>query len=242
MSLWQQWVFLVRCVSITLRSCSGGKPVGVCREHLGASTATLPREIGSYGGPRSEVTEVTETKLLRAHKSCLLIVDVQEKLVPVVNDPEQLVANCAWLMGVASVLDVPMLISEQYPAGLGPTVAKLRTVAPAGAWMEKVHFSCTDAPACRARIEAAGRAQMVLAGIEAHVCVLQTALGLMPAGKEVFVVADAVSSRRPLDMEMAMGRMRAAGVQVVTKEMVLFEWAHQSATDQFRALSAKFLK
>ncbi len=185
---------------------------------------------------------VMETKLLRAHESCLLFVDVQEKLVPVVGDPERLVANCVWLMGVASVMDVPMLISEQYPAGLGPTVPKLRAAAPEGARVEKVHFSCAEAPSCRVRIDAMGRMQLVLAGIEAHVCVLQTALGLLQAGKEVFVVADAVSSRSPLDAEMAMRRMRAVGVQVVTKEMVLFEWAHQSDTDTFRTLSAKFLK
>jgi len=185
---------------------------------------------------------VVDTKLLRAHNSCLLVVDVQEKLVPAVSDADQLVANCAWLMGVASVLEVPTLMSEQYPAGLGPTVAKLRAVAPQDAWMEKVHFSCAEAPSCKARLEAVGRTQLVLAGIEAHVCVLQTALGLLHGGRDVFVVADAVSSRSSLDMQMALERMRAAGVQVVTKEMVLFEWAHQAATAQFRTLSARFLK
>lgn len=183
-----------------------------------------------------------DSKLLRAHNSCLLVVDVQEKLVPAVGEPEKLVANCAWLMGVASMLEVPLLVSEQYPAGLGRTVATLRSLAPEDAWMEKVHFSCAEAPSCRARIEAVGRTQMVVAGIEAHVCVLQTALGLLQARKEVFVVADAVSSRRSLDAEVALARMRATGVQVITKEMVLFEWAHQAVTAQFRALSAKFLK
>ncbi|MGF1612694.1 MAG: hydrolase [Gammaproteobacteria bacterium] len=183
-----------------------------------------------------------DSKLLRAHNSCLLIVDVQEKLVPAVRNPEDLVANCVWLMGVASVVGVPMLISEQYPAGLGPTVAPLQTLAPRDVWMEKVHFSCAEAPHCNARIEAVGRMQMVLAGIEAHVCVLQTALGLCQAGKDVFVVADAVSSRNERDVDIALARMRTAGVQVVTKEMVLFEWAHQAATAQFRELSANFLK
>lgn len=183
-----------------------------------------------------------DNKLLRAHSSCLLMVDVQEKLVPKVRDPEQLVANCAWLLEVAAVLDVPVLISEQYPAGLGPTVANLRAIAPQHAWMEKVHFSCAEAPNCRARIDAVGRTQLVLAGIEAHVCVLQTALGLSHSGKDVFVVADAVSSRHSLDANMGLDRMRAAGVQIVTKEMVLFEWAHQAATAQFKALSNKFLK
>lgn len=197
---------------------------------------------GRFSHKRLLAMEVMNTKLLCAHNSCLLVVDVQEKLVPAVGDPEQLVANCAWLIGVAAVLDVPVLISEQYPAGLGPTVAKLKAVAPQDACMEKVHFSCAEAPSCKARIEAVGRTQLVVAGIEAHVCVLQTALGLFQAGKDVFVVADAVSSRRSLDAQMALGRMRAAGVQVVTKEMVLFEWAHQAATAQFRTLSTKFLK
>jgi len=183
-----------------------------------------------------------DSDLLRAQDSCLLLVDVQEKLVPAVSAPEKLIANCAWLMELASVLGVPLLVSEQYPGGLGPTVAQLRTLAREDAVMEKVHFSCAEAPSCRSRIAAVGRTQIVLAGIEAHVCVLQTALDLLRLGKQVFVVADAVSSRSLLDAEVALGRMRAAGVAVVTREMVLFEWAHRGATAQFRALSARFLK
>lgn len=180
--------------------------------------------------------------LLSAQDSCLLIVDVQEKLVPAIHEPEQLVGGCAWLMQVANVLAVPILVSEQYPIGLGPTVAELRGLVSPEAFVEKVHFSCAAAPDCLRRLDAIARRQVVLAGIEAHVCVLQTALGLAQAGKQVFVVADAISSRNPQDATVGIARMRAVGVHVVTKEMALFEWAERAATTQFRLLSNNFLR
>ena len=180
--------------------------------------------------------------LISAARSCLLIVDVQEKLVPAVHEHEKLIENCAWLMNAAAQFDVPVLMSEQYPRGLGPTVPVLRNLLAKGAIVEKVHFSCGASPECRSRIDAVDRSQVIVAGVEAHVCVLQTSLDLLALGKEVFLVADAVSSRDPRNAELAMQRMGRAGVEIVCREMVFFEWAHRAGTAQFRELSARFLK
>nr|VFK39019.1 MAG: Nicotinamidase-related amidase [Candidatus Kentron sp. SD]VFK43856.1 MAG: Nicotinamidase-related amidase [Candidatus Kentron sp. SD]VFK78525.1 MAG: Nicotinamidase-related amidase [Candidatus Kentron sp. SD] len=180
--------------------------------------------------------------LIDEGSSCLLIVDAQEKLLPAIHDREALIDHCAWLMKVAEVVGVPLLVSEQYPKGLGPTAPSLRALAPKEAFVEKVHFSCVAAPECKARIDAMGRDQIVIAGIEAHVCVLQTALDLVEIGKEVFVVADAISSRARGNVDLAIGRMRDAGIVIVSREMVLFEWAHRADTVRFKHLSTNFLK
>lgn len=180
--------------------------------------------------------------LLQADQSCLLVVDIQERLVPHMHGHEDLVTNAAWLMALATEMAVPTLVSEQYPKGLGPTVDALRTLAPPEAFMEKTHFSCAAAPECQVHLYAVDRDQIVVAGIEAHVCVLQTALGLVEAGKQVYVVADAVSSRRADDKELALHRMRGEGVRVVSREMVAFEWLQQAGTPQFKEISRRFLR
>ena len=180
--------------------------------------------------------------LMRVETSCLLVVDFQERLMPAVHQADQVVANGAWLIQIARRLGVPVLASEQYPRGLGHMVAALRELLPADAFMEKLHFSCTAERDCMRRIDALGRDQLVLIGAEAHVCVLQTALDLRAVGKEVYLVADAVSSRSPRDVELALERMRAEGVRIVSREMVAFEWLHQAGTDTFREISREFLR
>jgi len=180
--------------------------------------------------------------LITAEHSCLLVVDVQEKLINAVCEPQRVIDNTAWLLRIAARLDVPILASEQYPRGLGHTVAALQPLLPAGSIMEKAHFSCTAAPACRARIEDCGRRQFIIAGIEAHVCVLQTALGLLEMGQEAYVVADAIASRAPANAELAVARMRAEGVRIVSREMVAFEWLNQAGTEIFREISRDFLR
>jgi len=180
--------------------------------------------------------------LITSSRSCLLVIDIQEKLMKAIHEAATVIANSAWLIEIASTLGLPVLASEQYPKGLGPTVARLRKLLPDELIMEKTCFSCTAEPACLERIEICGRDQFILVGAEAHVCVLQTALGLLEHGKTVYVVADCTSSRRPRDAELALGRMRAAGVQVVSREMVVFEWLHKAGTDQFREISRTFLR
>lgn len=180
--------------------------------------------------------------LLKQDQSCLLVVDIQEKLIPAIHDHQQLLNQCAWLMRVAQRMNIPVLISEQYPQGLGSTAAILKAAAPSAPVMTKLHFSCSDNPSCASQITDLKRQQIVLIGIEAHVCVLQSAFGLLEMGLDVFVAADCISSRNPDDKALALQRMRAVGVSIISREMALFEWLHQSGTDEFRMMSREFLK
>lgn len=173
--------------------------------------------------------------LLEASRSSLLVVDVQTRLLPAMTDPELVVRNGTILLAAASQLQVPALVSEQYPQGLGPTVPDL--IVAGVPILPKMTFSCAADQAIAAAVRASGREQLVIAGIEAHVCVLQTALDFRAAGRQVYVVADAVSSRRPESKAVALDRLRQAGVAVVTTEMVVFEWLHRAGSDAFRALS-----
>lgn len=175
--------------------------------------------------------------LLDADKSVLCVIDVQERLAPATAEPDQVVEKTALLMTAAARLDVPILISEQYPKGLGRTVEALSELAPADAIHPKIHFSCTEDPDYRARLDGLGRAQAVLTGMEAHVCVLQTALGAQSAGYEVAVVADAITSRDPANKAAALARLAANGIEIVSTEMVVFEWLKAAGSDAFRELS-----
>ena len=179
--------------------------------------------------------------LIDAERSALLVVDLQEKMVPALADGAAVVANVRWLIGVAMRLGVPVAAVEQYPQGLGPLVPEVAATLAPGAVAPKNHFSCVAA-GCLAGLPGAGRAQVVLAGAEAHVCVLQSALDLAAGGKEVFVVADAVGSRRAQDRDVALARMRADGVRIVTREMVAFEWLREAGTALFREVNREFLR
>lgn len=175
--------------------------------------------------------------LIERDKSCLLIVDVQEKLAPAMADPAVVIRNAGILLQAASRLGIPAMLSEEYPQGLGSTVPGLRPLAPDSARLAKLSFSCADDPGPRERIESTGRPLVVIAGLEAHVCVLQSALGLRQAGHPVVVVADAISSRAPANREAALQRMRENGVEVATTEMVVFEWLGRAGTPEFKELS-----
>lgn len=175
--------------------------------------------------------------LIEREKSCLLIVDVQEKLAPAMAESAAVIRNAGILMQAAARLAVPLVVSEQYPQGLGATVPELRALAPDSARIAKLSFSCAADPALQQRIEEAQRSLLVIAGMEAHVCVLQSALGFRRAGYGIVVVADAVSSRMPANREAALQRLRENGVEVATTEMVLFEWLGQAGTPEFKELS-----
>ncbi|MBF0325935.1 hydrolase [Magnetospirillum moscoviense] len=175
--------------------------------------------------------------LMDAAASSLLIVDVQQNLGPVMADPRAVYRGCSLLLRGATRLDIPVTVSEQYPKGLGPTMGELLELTPANSVVEKIHFSCAAEPAIKDRLDGFNRKQVVVAGIEAHVCVLQTAIGFHQAGYQVFVVADACSSRLAANHQAAMARMAAGGLSIVTVEMVLFEWLHRAATPEFKDLS-----
>jgi nicotinamidase-related amidase len=177
---------------------------------------------------------------LRPDQSTLIVIDMQERLTPAMADPPAIVRGCTVLMRAARAMAVPVLVSEQYPRGLGRTLAELAAHAPEGATVEKLSFSRLDEPefARRLATRAGDRRQMVLCGVETHVCVTQTALQLREAGHEVAVVADATGSRRHADRDMAFERLRQAGAQVVTSEMVVFEWLGRAGTNLFKEMSA----
>ena len=178
--------------------------------------------------------------LLDRARAQLLVVDVQEKLLPAMHEGERMVERCAVLLQAAHRLGIPVTISEQYRKGLGATVARLDAIKGDAVVMEKMHFSCAADPAIAAHVEGlarAGRAQLVICGIESHVCVTQSALGFKAMGLPVTVVADAVASRRPESAALALTRMSAAGVTVANTEMAVFEWLHQAGTPEFKELS-----
>lgn len=176
--------------------------------------------------------------LLSADRSALLVIDIQERLLPAVQEPDRVVARTRILLQAAAALAIPAFASEQYSKGIGPTAAPVAELLPDSARIEKITFSCAGEPAVMAALNAAGRDQIVLCGIESHVCVLQTALALRALGREVYVVADAVSSRSPRDIDLALARMAQGGVHVVSTEMAVFEWMGRAGTPTFKTLSA----
>jgi nicotinamidase-related amidase len=179
--------------------------------------------------------------LIDADRSQLLVIDMQEKLMPAIHDHERVAADVEWLVRAAQRIGVPVAASEQYPKGLGRTVKAIRDLLPEEAVATKTHFSCVAAQ-CLPGLPGADRPQVVVAGVETHVCVLQTVLELLEEGKEVYVVADGVGSRRPPDRDFALLRMRQEGARIVTREMVVFEWLGEAGTPLFRDVSKAFLK
>ena len=179
--------------------------------------------------------------LIDVHRSLLLVIDFQERLLPAIHEHEQLLANVTWLIRAARKLGVPVAAVEQYPKGLGRTVKGVRELLPEGAVAQKVQFSAVAAR-CLVNLPGADRAQIVLVGTETHVCLLQTALELLEEGKEVYVVADAVGSRQAADRDLALARMRQEGARIVSREMVVFEWLGEAATPLFREVSREFLR
>lgn len=180
--------------------------------------------------------------LMDAERACLLVIDIQQRLAPAIDGHAEIIEQARWLVQVAGELQVPVITSRQYPKGLGPLVAEIDALVPAEAQVDKLEFSCAAAAECRQAINRTGRTQIVIAGIEAHVCVLQSALELRQAGHEVFVVAEAVGSRRPQDRQLALERLRAHGVDVVNREMVAFEWLQRAGTERFRAVSRQYIR
>lgn len=180
--------------------------------------------------------------LIDAAKSTLLLVDVQERLLPAMAAPLEVENRCLTLIKAARTLAVPITVSEQYPKGLGRTVpalgAELGTEAKV---FEKLAFSCWQDKAMKDHFIAHHETQrplVILAGIESHVCVLQTALDLAAAGFGVFAVADAMSSRAASSEQLAHARMRNAGVELINTEMAVFELLRKARTPEFKTLSA----
>jgi nicotinamidase-related amidase len=173
---------------------------------------------------------------LRAAESLLLVIDVQEKLLVHMPDAHGLVRDVGFLIDVAQLLSIPVRATEQYPRGLGPTAAELARRLPEDR-PAKTAFSACGAPGVMTELRAAGRSSVVLAGMETHVCVLQTALDLLTAGFHVFLPVDALSSRSRTDHETALRRLESAGAVLTTAETTAFEWLGGAEHPQFKAVS-----
>ena len=174
--------------------------------------------------------------LIQANRAALLIIDVQTKLAPAVTDAETALQRCLLLLAAARRLEVPVLATEHCRGSVGPTVPALAERLDPAEIVGKRHFNGLAEPAMRQALADAGRRTIVIGGMEAHVCVLQTVLGLKAAGFEPVVVADAVASRLPSSRDLAISRMRHHRIEVVNAEMVVFEWLGVAGTDAFRDL------
>jgi nicotinamidase-related amidase len=166
----------------------------------------------------------------------LVLIDMQERLAGAMAHRDAVVGASALLARVARALDVPVLVTRQYPRGLGESAPEITEAVGDHEPVDKVTFDCLREPAFRQRLEAIGRRQVALAGMEAHICVTQTALSLAAQGYEVHVVADAVCSRRDADCDVALERLRHAGVVVTTAESVIYEALGEAGTPEFRAV------
>lgn len=178
-------------------------------------------------------------RLSRDH-TILVIIDVQEKLLPAIDGAKELTRNVERLIRGAHVLGVPVIVTEQYVKGLGATVDPLRRALEETSGYRAVEKSCFSAHGCEAfvaQLAALERRQVLVAGVEAHVCVYQTVLDLLAGGYEVTLLADAVSSRTAENKAIALQRMTAEGAKLSSTEMALFELTVISGTDEFRAIS-----
>ncbi|MFU2488394.1 isochorismatase family protein [Thauera sp. WH-1] len=179
--------------------------------------------------------------LMNRDKSALLIIDVQAKLAPFIHDNERLAAHCVWLAQVAGRVGVPVVVTEHFPDKIGATLQSVRAVTADAQYVSKQCFSA-QADGCLDGTAVEQRRQVIVCGTEAHVCVQQTALDLRWAGKEVFVVAEASGSRDPANRDLAFERMRGHGIEIVSREMVAFEWLQRGGTELFREVNRDFIR
>ena len=175
----------------------------------------------------------------KAQEVVLVVIDIQERLLAAMPEEvrPQILRNAGILVKAAREFGYPVILLEQYPQGLRHTVPEIKDLIPEIEPIEKVAFNCCDVPAFRTAIEEFGRRDVLLCGMESHICILQTSFGLMEMGKRVFVSADAVCSRAKLNWELSLEVMRQAGVMVGSVEMLLFMLNNTAGTEDFAKLS-----
>jgi nicotinamidase-related amidase len=176
-------------------------------------------------------------KLLNVDDCLLMVVDLQEAFAPHILNFPDIVERSRIMIEAARLLNLPVIATEQYPKGLGRTVEPIRQALGDCRYYDKLTFSCFQDPAIIEAVLQPKRRKIILIGIETHVCIAQTALDLLANDRLPYVVADAVSARRPLDHQSAMTRMRDAGVLITTSEATIMEWLVSSRHEQFRAVS-----
>ena len=166
-----------------------------------------------------------------------LIIDIQERLFPVMHKKEQLLNNCKTLIGGLAALELPLITTQQYTKGLGETVSEIKEVIPNFSFIEKRSFSCFDEPEVLEKLKESAAKNIIICGIESHVCILQTAVDFKAAGFNPVVVMDCVSSRSEANIELAKERFRHEGILMTSYESILFELTRSSAAPGFRAIS-----
>ncbi len=169
----------------------------------------------------------------------LVIVDIQERLAAVMSERQRVVENCLHLIELARLQNVPILLNEQYPKGLGPTVAEIKEVLQPYQPHEKVTFSCCGMGTFADTLKATGRKKVILCGMETHVCVLQTCIDLVAKGYVVHAVSDAICSRTKENYRTALEYMRDAGAVLTCTETVLFQLLEKAGTEEFKIISKR---
>lgn len=166
-----------------------------------------------------------------------LIIDIQEKLFPVVAENTALATRCKILLEGLKILEIPTFFTQQYTKGLGSTIDKIASLYPTFNFIEKHAFSCLDEPAYETLLLQSGRNTVIIAGIESHVCVLQSAIDLQAKGYTPVVISDCISSRQPGEKQIALNRFLSEGIRVSTAESILFELTRYSNTVEFKSIS-----
>lgn len=182
-------------------------------------------------------TEVAR-RPLDAENCALIVVDIQEKLLPPIFEKERLVRNSQLLLRLARILEIPVLATTQYVKGLGPTVPEIASLLPPGEVLDKTAFSCfgSDRFCSSVRALPGNRNTLIVCGMEAHICVLQTVLGALNQGFLVQVASDAVSSRAEWNWQIGLRRMEAAGALITSTETAIYELLRGSATPAFKEM------
>lgn len=166
-----------------------------------------------------------------------LVIDIQERLVPVMEESETLIENCQKLIRGLQILGLPLLITQQYTKGLGETIDEIKSVISDFQFIEKKDFSCLDEPVVAEKLALSGAKNVIICGIEAHVCVLQTAIDLKEAGYNPVVVFDCVSSRSYDNIDLAAERFRYEGIMMTSMESILFELTRSAGDSWFKEIS-----
>ena len=174
---------------------------------------------------------------LSTESTVLVVIDFQERLFPVMQEKEKLLRSTVKLIKGTRVLEIPVVLTEQYPKGLGPTIPEIKELLPDVTPVEKVCFSCCDSQAFSNTLAALKRKQVIICGIEAHICVYQTAMALARQGYEVQVASDCIASREPENKTVALTKMVALGISPTSAEMALFELLKIAQGDKFKQIS-----
>jgi len=180
-----------------------------------------------------------EEQVMRIHRNgcCGLVIDIQERLFPHMQQKEELLKNSLLLMEGIQILDIPVLVTEQYPKGLGKTIDPVKRALKGIDPIEKIAFSCCDEPLFSEHLGRSGFRTVIICGIEAHVCVLQTVIDLLATGYLPVVVSDCTDSRKRNDKIVALERMKTEGAVITTTESILFELTRKAGTTEFKTIS-----